>query len=61
MSESLELLTVRNVSDRTGLSESTIRTAVNKGELLAKKYKSRIRIRPADLAAWIDSMENVSN
>ena len=55
------LLTVRNVSDSTGLSELTIRKAINAGTLIAKRVGKSIRVKPSDLDLWVESLENVTN
>ena len=54
------LLTVRNVSDSTGLSELTIRKAISAGQLTAKRVGKSIRVRPVDLDLWVESLENVT-
>ena len=55
------LLTVRNVADATGLSELTIRKAINEGALPAKRIGKSVRIRPVDLDAWVEALESVIN
>jgi excisionase family DNA binding protein len=53
------LLTVRHVADATGVGEPRIRDEVNKGRLAAKRIGVSVRVRPADLDAWIDKQEDV--
>jgi len=49
------LLTIPQVAEQCQLSERTVNRAILDGELLAFKLRSRWRIRPDDLAAWIDA------
>lgn len=51
----VELLTVDEVAKITGLSAYTIRAAVRDCDLPASKLRGRIRIRPDDLAGWVDA------
>lgn len=48
------LLTVDDVAETTGLSTETVRRAIRAGELPAAKIRRRIRIRPVDVADWIE-------
>ena len=54
-------LSIRQAADATGVSETTIRNAINKGSshggLVAKKIGSKIIIPVENLKAWIDSLE----
>lgn len=54
-------MSIRQASDATGLSESTIRKAINlypkSGGLCAKYLGVKIIIKVDDLKAWIDSLE----
>ena len=55
-------LNLRQAADATGLSEKTIRNAVNKWPkpegLPSKRHGVKILIRYVDLEAWVDRMEN---
>lgn len=51
----VEMLTVRDVSRITTLSEYTVRAAVRDGDLVASKLRGRILVHPDDLATWIDN------
>lgn len=53
------LYTVRQVSDATGIGEISIRKAINQGNLVALRLGKSVRIRPADLEAWIESFGKV--
>jgi len=48
----MRLLTVPEVAQMCGLSEKSIRRAIERGELHAMKLCSRLRIAPEDVAAW---------
>jgi len=47
------LLPVAEVARRCALSPKTIRAAIARGDLRAYKLAGRIRVAPADLAAWL--------
>jgi excisionase family DNA binding protein len=49
------LLSIKDVAAACRLSEKAVRRAIDDGELPAVKLRSRLRISPADLAAWIES------
>lgn len=49
------LLSIREVATACQLSEKAVRRAIDDGELPAVKLRSRLRVTPQDLAAWIDS------
>lgn len=51
-------VSIRQAADMVGLSETTIRDAVNKQHLPAKKIGRVIRVRVADLTAWFDSLDD---
>ncbi len=51
----LRLLTVADVADLTGLSESAIYRAVANGELRASRLRGRLRILFSDLEEWIET------
>ncbi len=57
-------LSIRQAADATGVSETTIRNAVNKGAdhggLAAKRIGSKIIIPVENLKNWIDSLENAN-
>lgn len=59
---SAALLTIRQVAESIGKSDVFVRNLVNSGFLVAKRFPSGvgIGIRPTDLEAWIDSLENVA-
>lgn len=48
-----EYLTVKEVGDLVHLHEKVIRRAIEAGELPAAKIRSRVRIRRADVDAWL--------
>jgi excisionase family DNA binding protein len=47
------LLPVAEVARRCALSPKTIRAAIARGDLRAYKLAGRIRVAPAELAAWL--------
>lgn len=49
------LLTPEEVGERTRLSTSVVYRAIRAGELPAFKVRRRLRIREADLDAWIEA------
>lgn len=49
------LLSVRDVALACQLSEKAVRRAIDSGELAAVKLRSRLRVAPQDLEAWIAS------
>lgn len=49
------LLSVADVADITGVSPDTIRRAIRAGDLNASKLRGCIRIRPEDVALWVDA------
>lgn len=51
-------LTDREAAALLSLSPKTIQRARQSGALPAKRVGSSIRIRPADLAAWFDGLED---
>ena len=51
----MRLLSVSDVAELTGLSESVIYRAIATGELRASKLRGRLRVRPVDLEIWIES------
>ena len=53
------LLSIRDVSNATSMSDYTVRQAIDKKELKAVRNGSRIYVRPADLETWIDAMAKV--
>lgn len=52
---SWHLLSIREVAAACQLSEKAVRRAIDAGELPAVKLRSRLRVIPQDLAAWIAS------
>lgn len=52
-------VTIARAAELTGLSQDTIRDAVNRLDLPAKRNGRRIVIRYADLEKWVDGMEDV--
>lgn len=48
----MRLLTIPEVAQMCGLSEKSIRRAIDRGDLPAMKLCSRLRIAPDDVAAW---------
>ena len=51
----MRLLSVAEVADTTGLSESAVYRAIAVGELRASKLRGRLRVRLSDLEDWIES------
>ena len=51
----MRLLSVAEVADTTGLSESAVYRAIAVGELRASKLRGRLRVRLSDLDDWIES------
>ena len=51
----MRLLSVADVAEATGLSETAVYRAIAVGELRASKLRGRLRVRLADLESWIDS------
>ncbi|HTX45657.1 MAG TPA: helix-turn-helix domain-containing protein [Solirubrobacteraceae bacterium] len=49
------LLSIKDVAARCLLSEKAVRRAIEDGELPAVKLRSRLRVSPDDLAAWIEA------
>jgi excisionase family DNA binding protein len=49
-----ELLSPEEVAAQCGLSRKAVYRAIERGELPASKLCSRLRVKPADLDAWID-------
>lgn len=49
----MQLLTVAQVAEQTGLAEWTIRRAIRDGELTASKLRGRLRVDALDLEAWV--------
>jgi excisionase family DNA binding protein len=51
----MRLLSVAEVAETTGLSESAVYRAIAVGELRASKLRGRLRVRLSDLESWIES------
>lgn len=49
-----QLLTLQQAADRLQISMSTIRRLINAGKLQAVRIGRNLRIRPADLEAYIN-------
>lgn len=49
------LMSVAHVASMTGLSDTAVYRAIAAGELRAAKLRGRLRIRVADIDAWIES------
>lgn len=49
------LVSVAHVASMTGLSDTAVYRAIAAGELRAAKLRGRLRIRVADIDAWIES------
>lgn len=49
------LVSVADVASMTGLSDTAVYRAIAAGELRATKLRGRLRIRFADIDAWIES------
>lgn len=54
-------VTVRTAAQMTEISETTIRDAINKQDLPAFRVGRSIRIKVADLSAWVDSLVRVGS
>lgn len=54
-STATRLLSVSELAELTGLSESVLYRAIAAGELRASKLRGRLRVRFVDLDAWIES------
>lgn len=54
-------LNVADAADHVSVSEGTIREAINKGKLPAKRNGRRILIKVVDLDKWLDSLEDVAS
>lgn len=52
---------VRQAADATGLSETVIRLEINKNNLRAKRYGTKILIRRVDLEAWVEWLEDTGD
>lgn len=52
-------LTIRNAATQTDISETTIRTAINKQELPAHRVGRSIRILRRDLEEWLSNLPRV--
>jgi hypothetical protein len=50
-----DLMTVANVAGRSGFSTKTVLRALQAGELVGSKVRSRWVIWPEDFRAWIDA------
>jgi len=50
-----QLLTLQQVADRLQVSISTVRRLVDAGELRAVRIGRNLRVRPEDLAAYIEA------
>jgi excisionase family DNA binding protein len=51
------LLSPEDVARQCGLSRRAVYRAIERGELRASRLCSRIRIRAADVEAWVDENE----
>jgi excisionase family DNA binding protein len=51
-------MTIRQAADSTGLSEATIRKAINAKQLTAKRIGVKIILKVQDLELWVDSLED---
>lgn len=49
-----QLLTLQQVADRLQVSMSTVRRLVDAGKLKAVRIGRNLRVRPEDLAAYIE-------
>ena len=52
-----QLLTLDQVAAKLQVSMSTVRRLLDRGELKAVRIGRSLRVRPVDLAAYIDSCE----
>jgi excisionase family DNA binding protein len=52
------LLTVKEVAVACQLSEKAVRRAIDDGELVAIKLRSRLRVTPDDFQSWIASQRH---
>ncbi len=60
MSETSNLLSLRDVSSRTCLSRGAIHQLVRSGRLSAVRFGRRVLVREADLVEFIDSLSPVA-
>ena len=51
------LLSPADVAIRCGLSRRAVYRAIERGELRASRLCHRLRIRPADVEAWLDAAQ----
>jgi excisionase family DNA binding protein len=51
------LLSPEQVAGRCGLSRRAVYRAIERGELRASRLCSRIRVRAADVEAWVDGSQ----
>jgi excisionase family DNA binding protein len=49
------MLSIAQAAEQLGVSEKTIRRAIERGDLVAYQPARRILIRPADLDAYLES------
>ena len=54
-------VSVKEASQITSIGEASIRLAINKGHLPAKRNGRNIVIKTAHLDAWLDSLEDVAS
>lgn len=54
-------VSVRTAADLTDISETTIRAAINEQKLPAFRVGRSIRIKVADLDAWVDRLVRVGS
>lgn len=53
-----QLLKLEEVCDRLKVSMSTVRRLIDRGELVAVRVGRNLRVRPADLEAYIEKSRN---
>lgn len=51
------LLSIKEIASACQLSEKAVRRAIEDGELIAVKLRSRLRVTPQDFEAWLISSQ----
>lgn len=51
-------VSIKTAAERVELSQDSIRTAINKQQLPAKRVGRVLRIRVTDLEAWFDGLDD---
>ena len=51
----MELLTIKDVADRLQVSETTVERLIARGDLIATKVGTLVRVTPSDLDAYLQA------